>query len=224
MSLGTPRIHRHVTGSTNDDARALAAAGAPHGTLVTAGEQTAGRGREGRSWVAPPDSALLCSFVLRELPELTSLRAGVAVADAVGEAARLKWPNDVLLNGRKVAGILVEARPRERWAVLGIGVNVAVELAQLPAELHATAGTLGIGRAAIEPLLVLLVAALERRLEEPVGRTLDAWRSRDALLGLTVAWSGGEGIARGVDERGRLLVEALGASHALEAGEVHLPR
>jgi len=222
MSLGTPRVHHRRTGSTNDAARTLALAGAPHGALVTAGEQISGRGRDGRRWEAPADSALLCSLVLRDPPELLSLRAGVAVAEALDERARLKWPNDVLIDGRKVAGILVEARPRERWAVLGIGVNVAVELAQLPSELRDSAGTLGLESSAIEPLLGSLLRALERWLGEPVEHALEAWRSRDALRGLTVAWSRGEGTARGVDEQGRLLVELAGAVHALDAGEVHL--
>ena len=222
MSLGRPRVHHRRTGSTNDEARTLALGGAPHGALVTASEQIAGRGRDGRRWAAPPGSALLCSLVLRDPPELLSLRAGVAVAEALDERARLKWPNDVLIDGRKVAGILVEARPRARWAVLGIGVNVAVALAQLPSELHASAGTLGLGRSAIEPLLGAVLSALERRLGDRVEQVLDAWRSRDALYGLTVAWSGGEGTARGVDEQGRLLVELAGAVHALDAGEVHL--
>jgi BirA family biotin operon repressor/biotin-[acetyl-CoA-carboxylase] ligase len=168
MSLGRPRVHHRRTGSTNDEARTLALGGAPHGALVTASEQIAGRGRDGRRWAAPPGSALLCSLVLRDPPELLSLRAGVAVAEALDERARLKWPNDVLIDGRKVAGILVEARPRERWAVLGIGVNVAVELAQLPSELHASAGTLGLGRSAIEPLLGAVLSALERRLGDRV--------------------------------------------------------
>ncbi len=105
----------------------LAIAGAPHGTLVTAGVQTAGRGRQGRTWVAPAGSALLLSLVLREHDALLSLRAGLAVADLAGAAARVKWPNDVLLDGLKVAGILAEGRPQEGWAVLGIGVNVALE-------------------------------------------------------------------------------------------------
>ena len=141
MSLGAPRVHHRRTGSTNDEARALALAGAPHGALVTASEQLAGRGRGGRRWEAPPGSALLCSLVAaRPAVRCCSLRAGVAVADALDARTQLKWPNDVLIDGRKVAGILVEARPRERWAVLGIGVNVAVELAQLPSELRETAG------------------------------------------------------------------------------------
>ncbi len=135
-ALGTPRLHLRETTSTNDRARALAGAGAPHGTLVTAGAQSAGRGRQGRSWVAPPDRALLMSLLLRDPPALLPLLAAVAVAETVGDAAQIKWPNDVLLDGRKVAGILVEGRPQERWAVLGIGLNVAVDVAALPDELR----------------------------------------------------------------------------------------
>jgi len=112
--LGHPRLHLRRTDSTNDRARALAAAGAPHGALVTAAEQTAGRGRQGRTWTAPPGRALLLSLVLRvDAPALVPLQAGVAVAEAVGDAARIKWPNDVHVDGRKVAGILVEGRTQE---------------------------------------------------------------------------------------------------------------
>jgi len=222
VSLGAPRVHRRVSGSTNDDARALALAGAPHGTLVSAGAQTAGRGRSGRRWEAPPGSALLCSLVLRDAPALLSLRAGVAVAETAGERARLKWPNDVQLEGRKVAGILVEARPRERWAVLGIGVNVAVELELLPPELRASAGSLGLDAGAIEPWLERLLGALERALASPPAALLAAWRERDALLGRPVAWEGGAGTARGVDDAGRLLVDTPTGQRALDAGEVRL--
>ena len=124
-ALGRPRLHHREIDSTNRRARELASAGAPHGTLVTAGAQTAGRGRQGRRWEAPAGSALLCSLVLREFDALLSLRAGLAVADVAGEAARVKWPNDVQVDGRKVAGVLVEGRPHEGWAVVGIGVNVS---------------------------------------------------------------------------------------------------
>jgi BirA family biotin operon repressor/biotin-[acetyl-CoA-carboxylase] ligase len=222
MSLGTPRVHRTRTGSTNDDARGLALAGAPHGTLVSAAEQTAGRGREGRRWDAPPGSSLLCSLVLREPPALLSLRAGVAVADTIGELAKLKWPNDVWLDGRKVAGILVEARPRERWAVLGIGINVALALDDLPPDLRASAGTLGLDPSAIEPLLADLLERLGRRLGEPADALLGAWRERDALLGQAVSWSDGQGVGGGIDAQGRLVVETARGTEALDAGEVHL--
>jgi BirA family biotin operon repressor/biotin-[acetyl-CoA-carboxylase] ligase len=222
MSLGSPRVHRRVTGSTNADARALALGGAPHGTLVTTAEQREGRGRGDRLWHAPAGSALLCSLLLRDAPPLLSLRAGVAVASAISGGSMLKWPNDVLLDQRKVSGILVESRPRDRWAVLGIGVNVAVALDDLPSELRATAGTLGLARSDIEPLLARLLDALEDWLEAPPDELLDAWRARDALRGRSVSWDGGEGLAQGVDQQGRLLVRSAGATHALDAGEVHL--
>ena len=144
VALGTPRLHLRSTDSTNARARELAGRGAPHGTLVTASAQSAGRGRQGRTWSAPPGSSLLMSVVLRDWPRLLPLAVAVAVADAAGETAQIKWPNDVHVEGRKVAGILVEARPQERWAVVGIGVNVAVDVADLPPELHETAGTLGL--------------------------------------------------------------------------------
>lgn len=222
MKLGSPRIHHRRTGSTNAEARTLAHGGAPHGTLVTSAEQTAGRGREGRRWLAPPGSALLCSLVLRDVPPLLSLRAGVAVADALAADALLKWPNDVLIDGRKVSGILVESRPREAWAVLGIGINVAVSLAELPEELRETAGTLGLDVSAIEPLLERLLETLDGWLGRPQREVRSAWRSRDALAGARVAWVGGEGIARGIDEDGRLLVDTGDKVQALNAGEVRL--
>jgi BirA family biotin operon repressor/biotin-[acetyl-CoA-carboxylase] ligase len=134
--LGTPRVHLRQTDSTNARARELAVRGAPHGTLVTAGEQSAGRGRQGRTWSAPAGRALLCSLILREPPRLLPLRAGVAVSEVCGERAVVKWPNDVLVSGRKLAGILVEGRPQEGWAVLGIGLNVAVRPEQFPPELR----------------------------------------------------------------------------------------
>jgi len=222
--LGTPRLHLRVTDSTNTRARELAAAGAPHGTLVTAAEQSAGRGRQGRTWTAPPGRALLCSVVVRHPPPLLSLVAGVATAEAVGREARLKWPNDVWLDGRKVAGILVEGRPQEGWAIVGVGINVAVRLEELPPGLAATAGTLGLGPEAIEPLLARLLDALQRWLGAPFEEMLAAVRARDALLGQTITWAGGTARAAGIDAHGRLLVETPDGRQALNAGEVHLKR
>ena len=221
--LGTPRVHRRVTGSTSADARALAAAGAPHGTLVTAGAQRDGRGRQGRRWHTPPERALLCSLVLRDPPALLPIAAAVAVAELAGPGAVLKWPNDVQLEGRKVAGILIEGRPQEDWAVLGIGVNVAVDVAELPPELRESAGTLGLAPDALEPALERLLALLEAWLAAPGAQIVDAWRERDALLGQAIEWNGGRGTARGIDERGRLRVLREDGRHELlGAGEVHL--
>jgi BirA family transcriptional regulator, biotin operon repressor / biotin---[acetyl-CoA-carboxylase] ligase len=221
--LGRPRVHLRATSSTNDRARALAAAGAPHGTLVTAGEQTAGRGRQGRTWAAPPGSALLCSLLLRDYDPLLPLRAGLAVADLAGPAALVKWPNDVLLDGRKLAGILVEARPQDGWAVLGIGVNVAVDLRDLPPDVRDRAATLGRPRSRLESTLAELLRALERRLAEPPDATLAALRARDALRGRPVTWASGEGVGAGIDDAGALVVRLPdGELTTLDAGEVHL--
>jgi BirA family transcriptional regulator, biotin operon repressor / biotin---[acetyl-CoA-carboxylase] ligase len=221
--LGFPRLHLRATGSTNDRARELAAAGAPHGTLVTAAEQSAGRGRQGRTWSAPAGHALLLSLVLRDAPPLLPLAAAVAVAEVVGPRAQIKWPNDVQLEGRKVAGILAEGRPQEGWVVLGIGLNVAVRVEDLPAELHATAGTLGLDPRDVEPVLARLLRALEHALADDPAALLDAYRARDALNGRDVAWAGGSGRAAGIDGAGRLVVELPGGGRtALEAGEVHL--
>lgn len=219
--LGSPRLHLRLTDSTNDRAKALATAGAPHGTLVTAAEQSAGHGRQGRSWVAPPGEALLMSVVLRDPPSLLPLAAAVAVADAVGPEARIKWPNDILVEGEKVSGILVEARLQEGWAVLGIGVNVAVS--EFPPELAGIARSLGGAPADVEPFLATLLAALDARLTAPSTEILDAWRTRDALRGSTVTWAGGTGTAAGIDGTGRLVIELpAGGTTSVDAGEVHL--
>jgi BirA family biotin operon repressor/biotin-[acetyl-CoA-carboxylase] ligase len=264
-SLGRPRLHLRETDSTNERARALAAAGAPHGTLVTAEEQDAGRGRQGRTWMAPAGRALLCSLIIRDPPRLLPLAAGVAVAEtvdpvavaetvdpvAVAEAVdparaetvdparadavdparaepqhprpQVKWPNDVLLDGRKLAGILVEGRPQERWAVLGVGVNVAVRPEDFPAELRERAATLGLGPEAIEPALERLLATAERWLAAPEERILAAVRARDALRGRPVTWADGDGVGDGIDDDGRLVVlTGSGQRVALDAGEIHL--
>ena len=196
---------------------------------------------------------MLCSLVLRNPPALLSLIAGVAVCDAVGPDARVKWPNDVVLESpanseiqaperrptaptfaksslAKVAGILVEGRPQEGWAVLGIGVNVAVRVEELPQEARIRAASLERPASAIEPLLADLLVALTRRIEEPSEPALAAWRARDALFGREISWSGHgrggdmeHGRAEGIDSHGRLLVRLEDKSTtALSAGEVHL--
>jgi BirA family transcriptional regulator, biotin operon repressor / biotin---[acetyl-CoA-carboxylase] ligase len=223
MSLGEPREHHETIGSTNDRARELAEGGAAHGTLVTADEQTAGRGRQGRSWATPPGVAIAASLVLRDFDDLLPLRAGLAVADIAGENALVKWPNDVWLDGRKVAGILAESRSDAGWAVLGIGVNVAVDVASLPPDAAAVAGTLGRARDEVEPTLQALLEALARRLGEERGSALAALRERDALLGASVRWQDGRGTGAGIADDGALLVTLPdGSTISLLAGEVTL--
>ena len=232
--LGRPRVHARLMDSTNARAKALAGAGAPHGTLVTADEQTRrarapgarrGRRRRGR--------AVLMSLVVRDLEErhaVLPLAAAVAVCEAVEELApvraAIKWPNDVWVDGRKLAGILVEGRPQDGWAVLGIGLNVSTT--EFPPELADTATSLALAAPgeppAAEAVLDALVAALGSWLERPPGDVLTAWRARDALRGQTVRWDGGSGTAAGVDDTGALLVDTDGGRVALGAGEVHLLR
>ncbi len=222
--IGTPRVHHRLTDSTNERAKELAEAGALHGTLVTADEQSAGRGRQGRAWTAPPRSSVLMSVVLRELDEFLPLTAAVAVCDALPVEARVKWPNDVWIERRKVAGILVEGRPQDGWAVLGIGLNVTTD--SFPAELAETATSLRNAGLALttEAVLQELLRSLDKWLRAPREAVLAAWRSRDALKGERVRWSDGEGIADGIDDSGALLVETRNGLVTLDAGEVHLLR
>ncbi len=235
--FGAPHRHFARTDSTNTRARELAEAGAPHGTVVTAAEQSEGRGRQGRTWTAPPGGALLYSAVLRPLDErhkLLPLAVPLAVCEAVGALrpgleCAIKWPNDVWLEGRKVAGILVEGRPQDGWAVIGVGLNLAIERDQFPPELRETAVSLG-GGIEREEARRAMDAALGRWVEEDEDAVLTGWRGRDALRGREIGWQGGEsdegecsGVADGVDERGNLLVVTAGGDRvALGAGEVHL--
>ncbi len=222
--IGTPRVHHRLTDSTSERAKELAAAGAPHGTLVTADEQTAGRGRQGRVWTAPPGSSVLMSLVLRELDELLPLTAAVAICEALPVDAAIKWPNDVWIDRRKVAGILVEGRPQEGWAVLGVGLNVTTDV--FPPDIAETATSLRLAGVQATPESVLggLLASLSRWLGAQPDAVLAAWRARDALKGERVRWADGEGIADGIDDSGALLVVTGNGHVTLEAGEIHLQR
>ena len=240
--FGTPHRHFSRTDSTNTRARELAEAGAPHGTVVTAGEQSEGRGRQGRVWTAPAGRGLLYSAILRPLDEghlLLPLSVPIAVCEAAESlrpdiACQIKWPNDVWLEERKLAGILIEARPQDGWAVIGVGLNLAVAPDEFPAELRWPATSL-FGSSEGGPRTPFRAAeVLSRHLDRWVVAdekdVLAEWRRRDALQGREIAWgdrgSGSEepsGVADGVDERGNLLVVTAGGDRvALGAGEVHL--
>ncbi|HET6997097.1 MAG TPA: biotin--[acetyl-CoA-carboxylase] ligase [Solirubrobacterales bacterium] len=258
MTFGAPHRHFARTDSTNTRARELAAAGAPHGTVVTADEQTEGRGRQGRTWTAPPRKALLYSALLRPLEERHAtlpLAVPLAVCAAAEELrpgieCQLKWPNDVWLEERKLAGVLIEARPQDGWAVIGIGLNLTISTEQFPPELRDTATSLfgsfdesngptkgGMGKsrrslpavatAGLPHTPLGATQVLNRHLntwvEADQATVLASWRKRDALRGREVAWEGGSGVADGVNDRGYLLVlTAAGDRVALGAGEVHL--
>lgn len=232
--VGRPHVHHRLTGSTNARARELALAGAPGGTLVTADAQSAGRGRAGRSWLGPLGEVILMSLVVRDLEQrhaLLPLAAAVATCEACEATAAvectIKWPNDVQIDGLKLAGTLVEGRPQEGWAVVGIGLNVNVAADDFPEEIHEIATSLS--ASAGEPVdreavLAALVEALARRLEDPAETIIAAWRERDALRGSQIVWQDGAGIAMGIDDGGALLVDVGGRVVTLDAGEVHLQR
>jgi BirA family transcriptional regulator, biotin operon repressor / biotin---[acetyl-CoA-carboxylase] ligase len=220
--IGTPRVHLRLTDSTNERAKELAAAGAPHGTVVTADEQSAGRGRQGRTWTAPARSAVLMSLVTRRLAPTLPLAAAVAICEALPVRCQIKWPNDIWLERRKLAGILVEGRPQEGWAVLGIGLNVATE--DFPPELADTATSLRLAgiRRSTESVLADFLASLDEWLEAADEAILAAWSERDALRGERVRWAAGAGTAAGIDKSGALIVETKDGRVTLDAGEIHL--
>jgi BirA family biotin operon repressor/biotin-[acetyl-CoA-carboxylase] ligase len=253
-TFGRELVYLPCTGSTNDAAKELAAQGAPEGTVVVADEQTAGRGRMGRQWTAPPATCILCSILFRPrlLPTQTqrlTMVCGLAAADAVEETAGLrtwlKWPNDLIVKSRipndaksqgwrKLAGVLTEAAfkgDQVAFAIVGIGINVNVEVATLP-ELDPNATSIlaetgqPTDRAA---LLAALLAGVERRYEAlKAGESpQEEWAARLATLGRKVqAVASGEmlvGVAESVDEDGALLLRAAdGVLHCLLVGDVTL--
>ena len=227
--------------STNDDLLAAARQGAPQGRVLVADEQTGGRGRRGRSWHSPPGANLYLSVLLRphasRPSSLTplSLVAGLAVAEAVLEAApeldpRVKWPNDVQVGGRKVAGILMEAAdsPAHGLAlVVGVGLNVNQDA--FPDELAAIATSLRLETGRLHDRAVLAAAVLRRldlRLGQAAGAglegVLERWSSRSSTLGRRVACPDGlEGVATGIAADGALVVrDDAGETHHVVSGLV----
>lgn len=223
LSLGHPLVYVPTLGSTNTRAVELARAGAPEGALVLTDHQTAGRGRQGRVWTPLPGRQLTLSLVLRPpfpphwLVMASALALTRAIEAATGLHPEIKWPNDVLIGGRKVSGILIESS--DAYAVLGIGLNVNGTLADHP-ELAARAATLAdaLGHTlSRETLAVDLLRHLDalyadlRRRGEPAQRDLrDAWRARLGTLGRRVVIRQGEqaveGLAEDVSADGALLV------------------
>jgi BirA family biotin operon repressor/biotin-[acetyl-CoA-carboxylase] ligase len=239
MPIGHPLIHLGTTTSTMDEVARFADEGAPEGLVVVADEQTAGRGRVGRTWISRPGSGLYCSILLRPtvLPSrlaVLPLTVGVAVAEAVESTAQvacqLKWPNDVWIGGRKVAGILTTAKSSGEVVdsvVLGIGVNVSAEAKDLPPGATSVLAASGRSIAPME-LLPVLIDRLNTRLppilHSSIPPDLDGWRRRAALMGVSVAiLDGGKtfhGVMRGVDDAGALLLESDGTLRRVVAGEL----
>jgi BirA family biotin operon repressor/biotin-[acetyl-CoA-carboxylase] ligase len=230
--LGERRIDLDHCASTNDEAARLARAGAEHGTVVTARTQSGGRGRQGRSWHSPDDGNVYLSCILRpgltpdRVPPIT-LAAGLAVSDTVnsaGASSSLKWPNDVLVSDKKIAGILTEMSTRGAAldsVVVGIGVNVGARAFPPELEPIATSLHLELGEAApradavIHALLASLEEWLDRFFAGGVPAVAAAWQLRATPRPISATVDGHTivGHARGLDHDGALLLETADGEH-----------
>ena len=234
------------TASTNDDVKALVAQGAPEGTVILAEEQVHGRGRLGRSFASPSGVGIYLSLLLRprldasRLPQITLL-VGVAAAEAITEVcglpAQLKWPNDVEVHGKKVAGILTEAvlNPDQSFAVVvGIGINVNTTLVDLPPELHQRVTSLALEAGhpfARPPLIAAILGHLERLYmtlqDDDMASILAQWLHYGPIIGRRVRFTHEdtrlEATVENLAEDGALLVRLDdGSPHRVIAGEVVL--
>jgi BirA family biotin operon repressor/biotin-[acetyl-CoA-carboxylase] ligase len=237
LSLGAPLTAVEETDSTNDDALAAGRSGAPHGATFLAESQRRGRGRRGRSWLALPGENLLFSVVLRpalERERVSSLTlvVGLAVREAVsqrvGSAVRVKWPNDVVVEGKKLAGILVESQlvaGEIDALVAGIGINVGKVAAEV-SDLATSLSELGAVEREREPLLADVLAGLDTRLKiharAGISALLDELREHDALAGRRIRVEGVTGIARGFDPTGALLLDDGASIRPIVSGTVEL--
>jgi BirA family biotin operon repressor/biotin-[acetyl-CoA-carboxylase] ligase len=231
--IGEPRLHVPECEST----QALLGPDDPEGAVATTDHQTAGRGRRGRSWVEAPGTSVLCSVLLRPPPELPApqlaLVGGLAAAQACEQAlelaAQLKWPNDVMVDRRKVAGVLAEAR--DGVVVLGIGINVNQTREELPADARVAAASLRTVDGRVHDREEVLGELLRRRealysawREGGLDGVYDDLGARDFLRGRRVTVGDVEGVARMIARDGRLLVATASGVVAVESGEVAFQR
>ncbi|MEI8039532.1 MAG: biotin--[acetyl-CoA-carboxylase] ligase [Verrucomicrobiota bacterium] len=235
-----PPFHLRIlesAGSTNDEVRALAQAGAPDGLVLLALHQTTGRGRRGAPWFSQPATSLAFSILVRPpqpkplWPRL-ALAAGLAVAEAVeasGATAGIKWPNDVWIRQRKVAGILVEAGAD--FAIVGIGLNVNTR--EFPAEVADIATSLRLETQQDHPRPDVLAAIIRRfalrrtQIGANFEDLLDAVRQRCVLTGhqiaLTTAHGPKQGLMEGIAPGGELLLRtATGLERLIQADEIRI--
>lgn len=231
--IGTPRRHEPECEST----QLLLGPDDPEGAIATTDHQTGGRGRRGRSWIEAPATSVLVSVLLRPPPALPApqlslvggVAAAMAVEDAMGLAAQIKWPNDVMVDRRKVAGVLAEAR--DGVVVLGIGINVNQTRDQLPPDARVPPASLrtvdGVARER-EDVLASLLAHLDRLYVAWRDGALDAiyedLGARDFLRGRRVRVDGVAGTAQMIARDGRLEVDTGSGLLLVESGEVHFER
>jgi BirA family transcriptional regulator, biotin operon repressor / biotin---[acetyl-CoA-carboxylase] ligase len=231
--FGRPYLYEESCESTQQ----LLQPDVPEGAVAACNVQTRGRGRLGREWEAPPDTAILCSVALKPPGERStaelSLVAGIAVAEAVeralGLAVQIKWPNDVMVNRRKVAGILAEASGDT--AFLGIGLNVNQTIEELPTETGVAAASLYTTdgeRRPRAPILADLLLELEHTYERWREQGLDGLYNnlgaRDFLRGRRIFLDGQAGVGVAIERDGRLAVEIGGERRLVESGEVTFER
>ena len=251
VGFGNPLRVLETTGSTNADALAWAEEGAPEGALVVADHQTEGRGRKGRTWLSEPGRALLFSIVLRPNPDrigLLSTAVGVGACEAIRALTHLsillKWPNDLVVEERKLAGILVESRfsaDRDPIAIAGMGINVSWGRDAIPAEIAERATSIGteVERMGLEDppsresLLAHVLAGIDRRYAQlqkgDVTDLVTTAQSLSSLIGreVVVRLPGNEaitGTVTGLAPDGRLELETNDGYEALDAGEVETVR
>ena len=236
--IGSAVAYHPVLGSTMDEARRLAEDGCAEGVVVVAEEQTGGRGRFNRSWLSPPGSGLTFSVALRPAGcrlHYVNMAAALAVHGAAscltGLAPTIKWPNDVRIGEKKIAGILVEAalEGSAGYAIVGVGLNVNMDVSELPG-IEQTATSLSAEAGRVFDRTEVMTAVLERLDEAyrlPGALLLDRWRGALDTLGRRVRVQSGdrslEGEAVGVDDRGSLVLQPSdGPAVTLTAGEVTL--
>lgn len=244
-TVGKVIEYRSITGSTNTDAFNMARDGAKDGTCVVADAQTAGRGRLGRKWMAPPGTSILTSIILRpDIPPvhapIMTLAAGVAVAKAItrvtGLDPRIKWPNDILIGGLKVAGILTEMLSEAdvvHFIVLGIGINVNVDKKHMPGEILKIATSLSIetGRTVSRNQVLMALyeeveGAYRRFLRQGPRIIIEQWEDIARIRGRMVSATAPSekkvtGKARGLDDDGALLIEGSGGNlYRISVGDV----
>ena len=246
--LGGRRVHYFESvESTNTLALAMGREGAPAGTVLVAETQTKGRGRLGKSWTSPIGSGLYCTLLLRPaipLPQLAritlavGLAAALAIEEVSGLVTTIKWPNDVLLQGRKVAGILVECEMSGgEWPLvaIGVGINLGTSLAQFPPELQARATSLliasgqviGKGRM-LDKLLTRIEHVVIRLEQDDFAGVLKKWRAKDATAKQWLTWLASDGrvvhgMSLGPNQDGNLIIrDKSGLSHQVISGDITL--